>query len=207
MKCLSRSRASAEKAEAETSAELKGLKKSAPSSCVSSSSICPHLHSDPKGPHNKENCQETPCPADVPSDDEVLLSSSSLAEDSGYLSLHSSQLEHYDGDCQCTETPQSRTEPKDCRLSSVHSQSKSSCLPVLKFQEEVCKQLASGYRKSQSYDWTVINELAKHYGLHNVIGAKMGLEYVDVLCDLIKKDMKHILTRILGLLGDNDLIK
>lgn len=206
MKCLTRGRVAAEKAEAETRSELKGLKKSAPSSCVSSS-IPHHLHSDPKGLHNKENCKEKPRSLDVLSDDEVLLSTSSLAEDSGYLSLHSSQLEHYDGDAHCPETPESCTEDKECRLSLAHSDSKSSCLPVLKFQEEVCKQLAKGYKKSQSYDWTVINKLAEHYGLHNVIGVKMGLEYVDVLCGLLKKDMKHILTRILCLLGDCDLIK
>lgn len=206
MKCLTRSRASAEKAEAETSAELKSRKKSAPSSCVSFSAS-QHLHSDPKGPHNKENCKEQPCSVDVLSDDEVLLSSFSLGEDSGYLSLHTSQLEHCDGDTHCPDTLESCTEKKDCRLSPVRSDSKSSCLPVLKFQEEVCRQLAKGYRKSQSYDWTVVSKLAERYGLHNIIGTKMGLEYVDILCDLLRKDMKHILTRILGLLGDCDLIK
>ncbi|KAF4090052.1 hypothetical protein AMELA_G00047580 [Ameiurus melas] len=210
MKCLTRSRASAEKAEAETSAELKGLKKSAPSSssssCVSSS-ISHHLDSDPKGPDNKENCKEKPCSVDVLSEAEGLLSSSSLAEDSGYLSLHNSHIEpNHDGDTHCAETLERRTEEPGCRLSPVRSDSSSGCLPVLKFQEEVCKQLAKGYRKSQSYDWTVVDKLAGHYGLHRVIGAKMGLEYVDVLCGLLKKDMKHILTRILGLLGDCDLI-
>ncbi|MCJ8730873.1 hypothetical protein PDJAM_G00189430 [Pangasius djambal] len=205
MKCLNRSRASAQKAETETSAGLKGLKKSAPSSCVPSSTS-QHLDSEPQGPHNKENYREKPCSVEVLSDDEVILSSSSLTEDSGYLSLHNSQLEHCDGDTHCTETLERCPEKKDCTLSPIHSDSKSSCLPVLKFQEEVCKQLAKGYRKSQSYDWTVINKLAEHYGLDNIIGAKMGLEYVDVLCGLLKKDMKHILTRILGLLGECDLI-
>lgn len=207
MKCLTRSRASAEKAEPETSAELKGLKKSAPSSSCVSSSISHHLDSDPKGPDNKENCKEKPCCVDVLSEAEGLLISSSPAEDSGYLSLHNSQLElNHDIDTHCTETLERCTEEPGCRLSPVHSDSSSGCLPVLKFQEEVCKQLAKSYRKSQSYDWTVVNKLAGHYGLHHIIGAKMGLEYVDVLCGLLKKDMKHILTRILGLLGDCDLI-
>lgn len=206
MKCLSRSRASAEKAEPETSAELKSLEKSAPSSCVSSS-ISQQQLSEPTGPHNKENCKKKPCAVELLSDDEALLGSQSLSEDSGYLSLHNSQLEHFDGDTNCTESQERNTEKKECRLSPVHSESKSRCLPVLKFQEEVCRQLAKGYMQSQSYDWTVINKLAKDYGLHNIIGVKMGLEYVDILCELLKKDMKHILTRILGLLGELDLIK
>lgn len=199
MKCLSDSRAPAEKAEMETSVELKSLKKSAPSSCTPSS-ICPPLYSDPTptptppptrtGPHNKENLQLTPC-----SDDEVLLSSSSVAEDSGYLSLHSSQLEQYDAEIQESCTEQRLSKPS------------SSCLPVLQFHEEVCRQLAKGYRENQTYDWGVVNKVAENFGLHNVIGARMGLEYVDVLCNLLKKDMKHILTRILGLLGESDLIK
>ncbi|KAK3553807.1 hypothetical protein QTP70_012226 [Hemibagrus guttatus] len=207
MKCLTRSRAPTEKAETETSAELKGLKQSAPSSCVPPSISSPHLDSDPKGPHNKENCKDKPASVDVLlSEDELLLSSSSLTEDSGFFSLHNSQLEHYDGDTHCTNTPQRCTEERECRLSPVHSDSKSSCLPVLKFQEEVCRQLAKSYKESQSYDWTVINKVAERSGLHNVIGSKMGLGYVDILCGLLKKDMKHILSRILCLLGDCDLI-
>ncbi|XP_060727324.1 F-box only protein 5 [Tachysurus vachellii] len=202
MKCLTRSRAPEDKAE-----ELKGLKQSAPSSCLPSSISSPHLENDPKGPHNKENYKEKPGSVDVLlSDDEVLLSSSSLAEDSGYLSLHNSQLEHFDGDTHCTDTPEKCTDEKECRLSPGHSDSKATCLPVLKFQQEVCRQLAKTYKKSQSYDWTVINKLAKCYGIHNVIGSKMGRDYVDILSGLLKKDMKHILTRILGLLGDCDLI-
>ncbi|KAJ8387290.1 hypothetical protein AAFF_G00157860 [Aldrovandia affinis] len=34
----------------------------------------------------------------------------------------------------------------------------------------------------------------------------MGLHHVDVLQALLKKDMKHILTKILRLLGDDDLV-
>lgn len=206
MKSLTRSRAAALKAEAETSAELKGLKKSAPSSCAPSS-ISPLRHSDPKGPHNKENCYHTPCPEDLLSDDEALLSSSGFTEDSGYLSLHTSQHEHCDGDTCGPETLERCPQDEERRLSPGGSESKSRCLPVLRFQEEVCKQLTKGYRRNQSYDWTVVDQVAEDFGLHNIIGVKMGLGHVDILCDLLKKDMKHVLTRILGLLGECDLIK
>ncbi|TSN48452.1 F-box only protein 5 [Bagarius yarrelli] len=199
MKCLTRTRAPAPKpaAEVDTSPELKEPKQSAPSSLVPSSITCPHL--ELTGPDNKENREEKTSAGDA-------LLCEDVAEDSGYLSLHNSQLEHWDGDSHCVETPERDTETDNCILSPLQSDSKSSCLPVLKFQEEVCRQLAKSYKRNQCYDWTLINKLAERYGLQNIIGPKMGLEYVDVLGALLKKDMKHILTRILGLLGDWDLI-
>ncbi|XP_036429282.1 F-box only protein 5 [Colossoma macropomum] len=210
MKCLALTRGSAgslcaEKDKVEPPVVLKG--QTAPLSTNGSGQVTPavscpteeHL----KGPHNKENCREKRCSADLPSDDEVILSSSSLAEDSGYLSLHNSQIEHVD----TAESSERCAEQRDSTVSSgTHSDSNSSCLPVLKFQEEVCKALANSYRKSQSYDWTVVDRIAELHGLQNVIGGKMGLEHVDILCGLLQKDMKHILTRILGLLGESDLI-
>ncbi|KAL6487631.1 hypothetical protein MHYP_G00042570 [Metynnis hypsauchen] len=210
MKCFALTRGSAgslrtEKNKVESPVELKG--QTAPISATGSGQVTPAISCPTeehlKGPHNKENCREKRCSADFPSDDVVSLTSSSLAEDSGYLSLHNSQIEHVDSDTNIAESSERCAEQ---RLSTVSSDSSSSCLPVLKFQEEVCKALANSYRKSQSYDWTVINRIADHHCLQNVIGGKMGLEHVDILCGLLKKDMKHILTRILGLLGESDLI-
>ncbi|XP_072532914.1 F-box only protein 5 [Salminus brasiliensis] len=211
MKCLGRTRGSSrslytEKGKMKVPVELKGQTVPQEERAASSEPVAPaisrHTGEHLRGPHNKENCREKRCSAGVQSDDEVALCSSSLAEDSGYLSLHNSQLEHAD-----LETVEKCPELRDSTVSSdTHSDSSSSCLPVLKFQEEVCRALAESYRKSQSYDWTVINKVAENYSLHNVIGGKMGLEHVDILCGLMKKDMKHILTRILGLLGECDLI-
>uniref|UniRef100_W5K7Y7 F-box protein 5 n=1 Tax=Astyanax mexicanus TaxID=7994 RepID=W5K7Y7_ASTMX len=212
MKCLARTRGSArslftEKEKVTVPVELKGQTVPQEDSAASLEPAVPvvscHTDDNLRGSHNKENCRETLFSSGLQSDDEVALSSSSLAEDSGYLSLHNSQLEHVDSE---TSTERS-LELRDSTVSSdTHSDSRSSCLPVLKFQEEVCNALAESFRKSQSYDWTVINKVAENYSLHNVIGGKMGLDHVDILCGLMKKDMKHILTRILGLLGDCDLI-
>ncbi|XP_055027093.2 F-box only protein 5 [Misgurnus anguillicaudatus] len=154
-----------------------------------------------KGPHNKENYREKNLNQEVTSDDEVILSSSSLTEDSGYLSLQTSQVEHTDVDSL------ERSQERFGSPQSLHVERHSApCLPVLKFQEEVCKELAKSFKKSKSYDWTVVNKVAENCGLHNVIGGKMGLEFADILSGLLKKDMRHILARILGLLGDCDLI-
>ncbi|XP_016119690.1 F-box only protein 5-like [Sinocyclocheilus grahami] len=141
---------------------------------------------------------------DVASDDEVVLSSSSLTEDSGYLSLQNSQVDHGDVDgADSLERSEEKCVSSQSLAVKCHS---APCLPVLKFQEEVCRELAKSFKKSKSYDWTVVNKVAENYGLHNVIGGKMGRQFVDILCGLLRKDMRHILARILGLLGDCDLV-
>lgn len=159
------------------------------------------LETRSKGPHNKENYQNKRHSLEVASDDEVILSSN----DSGYLSLQNSQVDH--GDVDGLDSLE-RSEEKCVSSQSLDTECHSSpCLPVLKFQEEVCRELAKSFRKSKSYDWTVVDKVAVNFGLHNVIGGKMGLPFVDILCDLLRKDMRHILARILGLLGDSDLVR
>ncbi|XP_026079259.1 F-box only protein 5-like [Carassius auratus] len=159
-----------------------------------------------KGPHNKENHQNKRHSLDVASDDEVILSSnvSGLNEDSGYLSLQNSRVDH--GDVDGADSLE-RSEEKCMSSQSLVVEGHSvPCLPMLKFQEEVCKELAQSFKKSKSYDWTVVDKVAENYGLHNVIGGKMGRPFVDILYNLLRKDMRHILSRILGLLGDCDLV-
>ncbi|XP_056617069.1 F-box only protein 5 [Triplophysa dalaica] len=166
------------------------------------SNISTPLESRSKGPHNKENFRDK-CPTqDVASDDEVVLTS--FGEDSGYLSLQNSRVEHVEVD---SVDSLERGEEKCVSSQSSDIECHSTpCLPVLKFQEEVCRELVRSFKKSRSYDWTVVGKVAENYGLHNVIGGKMGLEFVDTLSGLLRKDMRHILARILGLLGDRDLI-
>ncbi|KAI7805460.1 F-box only protein 5 [Triplophysa rosa] len=160
------------------------------------------LESRSKGPHNKENYQDKCLTQEVASDDEVVLSS--FGEDSGYLSLQNSRVEHVEADgVNSLERGEEKCVSSQSSDIECHS---TPCLPVLQFQEEVCRELVKSFKKSRSYDWTVVSKVAEHYGLHNVIGGKMGLEFVDVLSGLLRKDMRHILARILGLLGDRDLI-
>lgn len=49
--------------------------------------------------------------------------------------------------------------------------------------------------------------MAEGYLLDRVIGRQMGLEHVDVFVSLLSRNMKIILTNILALLGDMDLIR
>uniref|UniRef100_A0A8C7YW60 F-box only protein 43 n=1 Tax=Oryzias sinensis TaxID=183150 RepID=A0A8C7YW60_9TELE len=79
-------------------------------------------------------------------------------------------------------------------------------LPVLKFQEAVCQELSKSYKKNKIYDWSIIPKMAEGYLLDRVIGRQMGLEHVDVFVSLLSRNMKIILTNILALLGDMDLI-
>lgn len=178
-------------------------KTAAPRSPVAANISTP-LETRSKGPHNKENYQNKRHSLEVGSDDEVILSGSGLTEDSGYLSLQNSRVDH--GDVDGVDSLE-RSEEKSVSSQSLDTECHSApCLPVLKFQEEVCRELAKSFKKSRSFDWTVVDKVAVNFGLHNVIGGKMGLPFVDVLHDLLRKDMRHILARILGMLGDCDLV-
>ncbi|MBN3309309.1 FBX5 protein, partial [Amia calva] len=79
-------------------------------------------------------------------------------------------------------------------------------LPLLQFEHTVCKELRKSYSRTQKFDWTVVGKIAEDFGLQNVVGRKMGLEHVDLLQELMERNMRHILTRILRFLGDVDLI-
>ncbi|NP_001003869.1 F-box only protein 5 [Danio rerio] len=159
------------------------------------------LESRSKGPHNKENYQNKRHSLDMASDDEVIFSGSGLTEDSGYLSLHNSQVD-VDGLDSLERSEENCVSSQSLDV-ECHS---GPCLPVLNFQEEACRELQRSYKKNRSYDWTVVDKVAENFGLHNVIGGKMGRQFVDILCKLMRKDMRHILARILGLLADCDLI-
>ncbi|KAK9541137.1 hypothetical protein VZT92_001205 [Zoarces viviparus] len=79
-------------------------------------------------------------------------------------------------------------------------------LPILNFQRAVCEELAKSYQKNKRYDWSIITKVAEHHLLDRVIGGQMGREYVDVFSCLLSRNMRSILTHILSLLGDLDLI-
>ncbi|XP_020350897.1 F-box only protein 5-like [Oncorhynchus kisutch] len=164
---------------------------------LTSANIC--LNDDVQGVHNKENNQYDRIL------DEVNLGCEAF-EDSGYLSLQNSQMEDFyhvkeQGESLGLEIFSPCTPVADCHKAK-HSASQ---LPILKFQHAICQELTNSFKRTQSYDWTVISWLAEDSGLERVIGGNMGLECMDVLKALLERDMKHILTRILCLL-DVDLI-
>nr|XP_046214354.1 F-box only protein 5 [Oncorhynchus gorbuscha] len=174
--------------------------KSQLSPCVTTAAnFC--LEDDVKGVHNKENNQHN---VDL---DGVNLGCEAF-EDSGFLSLQNSQIEDFDNIKELEKSPGQHifspsTPVADYHNKATHTASK---LPILKFQHAVCQELANSFKRTQSYDWSVISRLAEDSGLERVIGGHLGLECMDVLKALLERDMKHILTRILLLLGDVDLI-
>ncbi|XP_030628162.1 F-box only protein 5 [Chanos chanos] len=177
-----------------------------PSKYTEAAAFSLHLNAVSKSPRNKENRRDKD--SEVASDDEVILNSGSLTEDSGYLSLHNSQLDHGDTDSEGAEDASENCPDKKEFPPNPQSDSHtvSSCLTICRFEEEACKELAKSYKNTQRYDWSVINRVASNHDLHNVTGRKIGLEDLDILAELLKRDMKHILTRILRLLGEYDLI-
>ncbi|XP_068590543.1 F-box only protein 5 [Cebidichthys violaceus] len=161
-------------------------------------------------------------------------------EDSGYLSLQSSQIEEHHREeeeeeeehkrgkparqdkttspksspSKCPERTDSRT-PVDRHKRRTAAFSLSSTpsdrhrdpnLPILNFQRAVCEELAKSYQKNKRYDWSVVTKVAEDHLLDRVIGGQMGREYVDVFSCLLSRNMRTILTHILSLLGDLDLI-
>ncbi|KAL3050597.1 hypothetical protein OYC64_012592 [Pagothenia borchgrevinki] len=197
-----------------------------------------------KAVHNKENSTNKEHDRTM---DEVF-------EDSGYLSLHNSQIDNHEveegehihekpaaplppsnvANHQKKTTPNNsptkckgRTDcnrqvslavastPVDCHTRRTVTYSLSSTpsehhndpnLPILKFQKAVCEELAKNYRKNKRYDWSIVNKVAEHHLLDRVIGGHMGQEYIDVFSCLLSRNMRSILTNILALLGDMDLI-
>ncbi|XP_040905952.1 F-box only protein 5 [Toxotes jaculatrix] len=79
-------------------------------------------------------------------------------------------------------------------------------LPILKFQQAVCEELAKSYQKNKRYDWSIVTKVAEEHLLDRVIGGHMGQEYIDMFTSLLSRNMRSILTNILALLGDMDLI-
>lgn len=71
----------------------------------------------------------------------------------------------------------------------------------------VCKASPCSRLHFCRYDWTLVSKVAEDFPLQQVIGGSMGCEHVDVFSSLLLKDMRHILTKILLLLGDMDLIR
>ncbi|XP_023132320.1 F-box only protein 5 [Amphiprion ocellaris] len=101
----------------------------------------------------------------------------------------------------------SRRTPAAYSLSSTPSDPHSDPnLPILMFQRAVCEELAKSYKKNNKYDWSIVTKVAEDHLLDRVIGGQMGLEYIDIFTSLLSRNMRSVLTNILALLGDMDLI-
>uniref|UniRef100_H3CPS3 F-box protein 5 n=1 Tax=Tetraodon nigroviridis TaxID=99883 RepID=H3CPS3_TETNG len=126
-------------------------------------------------------------------------------EDSGYLSLHNSQIEDHHGDGE-DEHRGTNVHTVLQATATTESDHLNSALPIVRFQKAVCAELAKCYQKNQKYDWSIVSKVAEDHLLDRVIGRHMGCEFVDIFSSLLSRNMKNVLARILALLGGLDLI-
>ncbi|XP_037248726.1 F-box only protein 5 [Falco biarmicus] len=159
--------------------------------------------------HNKENKQVIQRLDEGIYETEAL-ENSKFNEDSGYSSMLSNQyadaIEHEDsiplaGNLCGT--------PKHCLMKNQNQAqfSKKTLLPVIHYEEMICSTLKkSGKRNLKS--WAAVDRIVfrGNVELCNLIGKKMGLDKIDFLAELFKKNLKHILANILKHLGEMDLI-
>lgn len=142
--------------------------------------------------------------------------------------LHSSSATHsektispkkspskYSKKCRCLVPQVAASTSVDCQKRRVPTFSLSSTpndkytgtiLPILKFQRDVCEKLAKSYQKNKRYDWSIPSQVAERHLLDRVIGRQMGLEFVDVFSSLLSRNIRGVLTHILAMLSDMDLI-
>ncbi|CAI9571786.1 unnamed protein product [Staurois parvus] len=131
-------------------------------------------------------------------------------QDSGYASIlhNDSQSQDEEDEFSSSCLPSFET-PKQLSLQSEKPASVfTSMLPALRFEEAVCSTLKKSCKRSPRFDWDAIEEVASReaYGLDKLIGKKMGLERLDILGELFKRDFKHLLSKILKHLSAIDLI-
>ncbi|NXP44895.1 FBX5 protein, partial [Heliornis fulica] len=138
------------------------------------------------------------------------LENSKLNEDSGYSSMLSNQyadtLEHEDniplaGNLCGT--------PKHCLMKNQNQVqfSKKTLLPVIHYEEMICSTLKkSGKRNLKSRAAVDRIVFRGKVELRNLIGKKMGLDKIDILAELLQKNLKHVLASILRHLNEMDLL-
>ncbi|XP_020042611.2 F-box only protein 5 isoform X1 [Castor canadensis] len=135
---------------------------------------------------------------------------SRLYEDSGYSSFtqQSGVNEHEEGSLTLEES--FRNSPQSCLLqtrSPDHYPNKN-LLPVLHFEKVVCSTLKKNAKRNPKIDREMLKEIISrgNFKLQNIIGRKMGLECVDILSELFRRGLRHLLVNILAQLSDMDLI-
>lgn len=160
--------------------------------------------------HNKENehVEQT-----FNSANKVDLETSSLGpyEDSGYSSFSQQSDLSYHDDCSLSLEESIIDSPQSCLL---HTQSpgqypNKNLLPALHFAKVVCSTLKKNAKRNSKIDREKMKELIS-YGnnrLQNIIGRKMGLDCVDILSELLRRGLRHLLKHILTQLNYMDLIR
>ncbi|XP_058591691.1 F-box only protein 5 isoform X3 [Neofelis nebulosa] len=157
--------------------------------------------------HNKEN-QHVQQILDSSNEIEELETSGPY-EDSGYTSFsqQSGFNEHEESSLPLENFSDS---PQSCllQMQSPEQYPSKNLLPALHFAKMVCSTLKKNTKRNPKIDWEKLKEciFSGNFGLQNIIGRKMGLEYVDILSELFRRGLRHLLANILTQLNDMDLI-
>ncbi|XP_053447451.1 F-box only protein 5 isoform X1 [Nycticebus coucang] len=180
-------------------------------SCLGSPVVSPgivELDTESKPLHNKENqhVQQT-----LNSTHEIEeLETSRLYEDSGYSSFcqQSGLNEHEEGSLPLEENFSYSSQSCLLQIQSPDQYPNKNLLPILHFQKVVCSTLKKNAKRNPRKDWEMLKATiaSGNFRLQNIIGRKMGLEYVDILSELFRRGLKHLLANILTQLNDMDLI-
>ncbi|XP_032002039.1 F-box only protein 5 isoform X3 [Hylobates moloch] len=179
-------------------------------SCIGSPIVSPRiveLETESKPLHNKENqhVQQT-----LNSTNEIeALETSRLYEDSGYSSFsqQSGLSEHEEGSL-LEENFSDSLQSCLLQIQSPDQFPNKNLLPVLHFEKVVCSTLKKNAKRNPKVDREMLKEIIArgNFRLQNIIGRKMGLECVDILSELFRRGLRHLLATILAQLSDMDLI-
>ncbi|XP_036104363.1 F-box only protein 5 isoform X1 [Molossus molossus] len=164
------------------------------------------LETESKPLHNKENQHVQPT---LNSSNEIEeLEISGPYEDSGYSSFSkkSGLDEHEEVSLPLEETFSGS--PQSCLLQtqSPGQYPNKNLMPALHFAKVVCSTLKKNAKRNPKIDWEKLKECNVDWRLQNVIGRKMGLDFVDILGELFRRGLRHLLANILTQLSDMDLI-
>lgn len=161
------------------------------------------LETESKPLHNKENQHVQP--SLTSSDDIRVLETTGPCEDSGYSSFsqQSGLSEHEEASLPLDiDSPQSSL----LQTQSLDQFPNRNLLPALHFAKVVCSTLKKNTKRNPKIDWEKLKEYSVNFRLQNIIGRKMGLECVDILSELFRRGLRHLLANILTQLSDMDLI-
>ncbi|XP_020842291.2 LOW QUALITY PROTEIN: F-box only protein 5 [Phascolarctos cinereus] len=157
--------------------------------------------------HNKENQALQRLDASSESEE---LESSRLYEDSGYSSFSHQSSPGEQEYNSLLSSGNFIVSPKPCHLQNESTEQfpNKNLLPILHFEEVVCSTLKKNAKRNPKVDWETVERVVANgdFGLHNVIGRKMGLDRLDILSELFQRGLKHILANILKCLSEMDLI-
>ncbi|XP_006024892.2 F-box only protein 5 isoform X1 [Alligator sinensis] len=159
--------------------------------------------------HNKEN-QQVLCRLGEDAHEMETLENSRINEDSGYSSMLSTQsndpTDHEDSiplAGNIFDTPKHYLIKNQSRLQLP----KKTSLPVTHFEELICSTLKKSGKRNLG-TWAIVDRIISResIGLQNLIGRKMGLDRIDILSELFRREFRHLLANILRHLDELDLI-